>query len=130
MEAIRCARHILEQPAFAEFSGGEISPGPHVQSDADILDWVSHDAETAYHPSCTCKMGMDALSVVDPHTMQVHGVDGLYVVDASIMPYVTNGNIYAPTIMLAEKAADMIMQNEPLPPAYVDFYRHHALTLA
>ncbi|MEZ4664754.1 MAG: GMC oxidoreductase [Caldilineaceae bacterium] len=130
VEAIQCARHILGQPAFAEFSDGEISPGPEVQSDAEILDWVGRDGETAYHPSCTCKMGMDALSVVDPHSMKVHGVEGLYVVDASVMPYVTNGNIYAPTVMLAEKAADLIMQNEPLAPAYVDFYRHRSAVYA
>ena len=124
VEAIRAARHILSQPAFAEFDGGEISPGPDIQSDAEILDWVGHDGETAYHPSCTCKMGLDRLSVVDPATMKVHGVEGLRVVDASVMPYVTNGNIYAPVMMLAEKAADLIMENTPLPPNTVGFYRH------
>ncbi len=124
VEAIRCARHILNQPAFDEFNGGEISPGPSVRSDEQILDWVAKDGETAYHPSCTCKMGLDALSVVDPNSMKVHGVEGLRVVDASVMPYVTNGNIYAPTMMIAEKAADLIMGNTPLPPAKVDFYRH------
>jgi choline dehydrogenase len=72
-------------------------------------------------------MGSDALSVVDPTSMKVHGVDGLRVVDASVMPYVTNGNIYAPTIMIAEKAADRIMNNTPLPPAKVDFHRHKPL---
>ncbi|KPV52591.1 choline dehydrogenase [Kouleothrix aurantiaca] len=124
VEAIRCAREILRQPAFAEFDGGEFSPGPEVQSDEQILDWVARDGETAYHPSCTCKMGTDPLAVVDPATMKVHGLDGLRVVDASVMPYVTNGNIYAPTIMLAEKAADLIMNNTPLTPAKVNFYRH------
>ena len=69
-------------------------------------------------------MGIDAMSVVDPTTMRVHGVDGLRVVDASAMPYLTNGNIYAPVMMLAEKAADLILGNTPLPPANVDFYRH------
>jgi len=124
VEAIRAARHILSQPAFDAFDGGEISPGPAVQSDQEILDWVARDGETAYHPSCSCKMGSDALSVVDPISMKVHGLDGLRVVDASVMPYVTNGNIYAPTIMIAEKAADRIMNNTPLPPAKVDFHRH------
>ena len=124
VEAIECARHILRQPAFDAFNGGEISPGPTVQTPEGILDWVAHDGETAYHPSCTCKMGVDALAVVDPLTMKVHGLEGLRVVDASVMPYVTNGNIYAPTIMLAEKAADLIMQNTPLSPAPVHFYRH------
>jgi choline dehydrogenase len=124
VEAIRCARHILGQPAFEPFDGGELSPGPAVQTDEEILDWVAHDGETAYHPSCSCRMGVDPLSVVDPATMKVHGVEGLRVVDASVMPYVTNGNIYAPTIMLAEKAADLIMQNTPLAPIEAEFYRH------
>lgn len=124
VEAIRCARKILEQPAFDAYSGGEISPGPDVQSDAEILEWVGREGETAYHPSCTCKMGVDKLSVVDPRTMKVHGVDGLYVADASAMPSLTNGNIYAPVMMLAEKAADLIMDNTPLLPQEVDFYRH------
>lgn len=126
IEAIHHARNILEQSAFDEFSGGEISPSSAVQSDEEILAWVAKDAETAYHPSCTCKMGTDAMSVVHPDTMKVHGIEGLRVVDASIMPYVTNGNIYAPTMMLAEKAADLILDNTPLPPAKVDFYHHRA----
>ncbi|MBK9714531.1 MAG: choline dehydrogenase [Kouleothrix sp.] len=124
VEAIGCAREILRQPAFAEFDGGELSPGPAVQSDAEILDWVARDGETAYHPSCTCKMGVDPLAVVDPSSMKVHGLEGLRVVDASVMPYVTNANIYAPTMMLAEKAADLIAGNTPLPPAVVSFHRH------
>ena len=84
--------------------------------DEQILDWVARDAETALHPSCTCRMGVDELSVVDPATMRVHGVDGLRVVDASVFPYVTNGNIYAPVMMVAEKAADLILGNTPLEP--------------
>ncbi len=123
VEAIHCARSILEQPAFDAYNGGEISPGPTVQSDAEILDWVATDGETAYHPSCTCKMGVDETAVVDPQTMQVHGLEGLYVVDASAMPRLTNGNIYAPVMMLAEKAADLIMGNTPLPPSNVTFFR-------
>ena len=126
VEAIHVARAILGQPAFAPYDGGEISPGPGVQSDAEILDWVARDGETAYHPSCTCKMGTDATAVVDPGTMQVHGTEGLYVVDASVFPYVTNANIYAPTMMVAEKAADIIAGNTPLPPAALEFYRHRA----
>jgi choline dehydrogenase len=123
VEAIHVARHILRQRAFAEFEGGEISPGPSVSSDSEILDWVGRDGETALHPSCTCKMGTDELSVVDPSTMSVHGLEGLRVVDASVMPYVTNGNIYAPVMMVAEKAADLILGNGPLAPATVGFYR-------
>jgi choline dehydrogenase len=124
VEAIRCARHILGQSAFAHFDGGELSPGPGVQSDAEILDWVGHDGETAYHPSCTCKMGTDSMSVIAPDSMNVHCLEGVRVVDASSMPSITNGNIYAPVMMLAEKAADLIMQNTPLPKANVAYYRH------
>ena len=124
VEAVSCAREILTQPAFDEFSGGETSPGPAVATDEEILDWVARDAETALHPSCTCRMGLDDMSVVDPSTMRVRGLEGLRVVDASVMPYVTNGNIYAPVMMVAEKAADLILGSTLLPAAAVDFYRH------
>jgi choline dehydrogenase len=124
VEAIHVARKILAQPAFAELSGGELSPGPKVRTDGEILDWVARDGETAYHPSCTARMGVDELSVVDPTSMRVHGVDGLRVVDASVLPYVTNGNIYAPVMMVAEKAADLILGNTPLAPAETPYYRH------
>jgi choline dehydrogenase len=123
VEAIRAARDILSQPAFAPFDGGEVSPGPAVESDDDVLAWVARDGETALHPSCTCRMGVDDESVLDPLTMRVHGMDGLRVVDASSMPYVTNGNIYAPVMMLAEKAADVIRGDTPCPPEHVAFYR-------
>jgi choline dehydrogenase len=95
-----------------------------VQTDDEILDWVGHEGETALHPSCTCKMGVDEMSVVDPATMRVHGLDGLRVVDASVFPYVPNGNIYAPVMMVAEKAADLVLGNRPLDPSSVEFYRH------
>ncbi len=124
VEAVRVARTLLNQPALAEYNGGETSPGSAVETDEEILDWVARDAETALHPSCTARMGVDGDSVVDPLTMQVHGVDGLRVVDASAMPYVTNGNIYAPVMMLAEKAADLIRGETPLPPEPLEFYRH------
>jgi choline dehydrogenase len=126
VEAVHVARTILRQPAFDSYSGGELSPGPSVQTDADILEWVARDAETALHPSCTCRMGTDAMSVVDPATMRVHGLEGLRIVDASVMPYVTNGNIYAPVMMTAEKAADLILGRTPLAPERVEFYRHRA----
>ena len=124
VEAISAARKILGQPAFAPYNGGEISPGPQVATDEQVLDWVRKDGETAYHPSCTCKMGTDPMSVVDPATMRVHGMAGLRVVDASVMPYVTNGNIYAPVMMVAEKAADLILGKTPLAPESAVFYRH------
>jgi choline dehydrogenase len=120
IEAIHVARKILAQPAFAPYEGGEVSPGPAVQSDEEILDWVARDAETALHPSCTCAMGR----VVDPWTMRVYGLDGIRVVDASVFPFVPNGNIYAPVMMVAEKAADLIRGVTPLEPLRVDFYRH------
>ena len=124
VEAIRCTRKIMSQDAFAPFNMGERSPGPAVETDDEILSWVARDAETALHPSCTCKMGTDNMSVLDPETMAVHGVQGLSVVDASSMPYITNGNIYAPVMMLAEKAADLIQGNTPLKPLSLPFYRH------
>ena len=95
-----------------------------MRTDEEVLDWVARDAETALHPSCTCRMGVDELAVVDPETLRVRGLDGLRVVDASVMPYVTNANIYAPVMMIAEKAADLILGATPLPPEPVDFYRH------
>jgi choline dehydrogenase len=117
IEAVRVTRHVLEQPAFEPYNGGEISPGPSVETDEEIMAWVARDSETALHPSCTCAMGTGEADVVDPATMRVHGVDGLRVVDASVLPIVTNGNIYAPTMMVAERAADMILGNELLPPS-------------
>jgi choline dehydrogenase len=123
-EAIAVARNIMNQPAFAPFNGGEVSPGPDVQGDVAVLDWVRKDAETALHPSCTARMGTDAMGVVDPSTMRVHGTQGLRVVDASVMPTLTNGNIYAPVMMTAEKSADLILENTPLPPSNAPQYRH------
>ena len=124
VECIRVARDILRQQALAPYDGGEISPGPEVETDEQILDWVAKDAETALHPSCTARMGTDPMSVVDPETMAVHGTQGLRVADASAMPYVTNGNIYAPVMMLAERAADLILGRPPLAAEHVEFYRH------
>ena len=126
VEAIQVSREILSQPAMRPYNSGELSPGPQVRTDKEILDWVARDAETALHPCGTAKMGPDTdrHAVVDPLTMQVHGVQGLRVVDASAMPYVTNGNIYAPVMMLAEKAADLILGVEPPRAEAVDFYRY------
>jgi len=124
IEAVRISRSILNQPAFDPYNGGELSPGPSVETDQEILDWVAKDSETALHPSCTCRLGTGEDSVIDPLSMQVHGLEGIRVVDASSMRYVTNGNIYAPTMMLAEKSADLIMGNTPLAPLNEPFYRH------
>lgn len=124
IEAVNTTRRILGQDAMREYDAGEISPGPAVASDQDILDWVASDAETALHPSGTCRLGTDELSVVDPTTMKVHGIEGVRAVDASVMPSVTNGNIYAPVMMLAEKAADLILGVSPLPPDSAPWYRN------
>jgi choline dehydrogenase len=107
------------QPAGARpYNGGEISPGPSVETDEEILDWVAKDAETALHPSCTCRMGAagdGTDAVIDPLTMGVHGIEGVRVVDASSMRYVTNGNIYAPVMMLAEKGRRPDRRQHPAP---------------
>jgi choline dehydrogenase len=124
VEAIRVTRAILNQPALAAFNGGELAPGPDVQTDHEILEWVREQAETALHPSCTARMGTDPMAVVDPATMRVHGLEGLRVVDASVFPTIPNGNIYAPVMMVAEKAADLVLGNDPLPPATVAFHRY------
>ena len=124
VEAIRQARNIMNQPALDSMNAGETSPGTSVSTDEEILDWVRKDAETALHPSCTAKMGTDEMSVVDPNNMRVHGVNGLRVVDASVFPYVTNGNIYAPVMMVAERAADLIIGKGTLPADKTEFYIH------
>ena len=123
VEAIQATRKIFSQPAFDDYDAGELSPGPDVQTDEEILDWVARDAETALHPSCTAKMGTGEMAVTDPASMRVHGLEGLRIVDASVMPYVTNGNIYAPVMMIAEKAADVILGNTPLAPEHTEFFR-------
>ncbi|KNC67577.1 choline dehydrogenase [Pseudoalteromonas ardens] len=105
---VRLTREIIEQPAFDVYRDGEIQPGKDVQSDAEIDAFVRQAVESAYHPSCSCKMGEDDMAVVDSNT-QVHGIDGLNVVDSSIFPTIPNGNLNAPTIMVAEKAADLIL---------------------
>jgi choline dehydrogenase len=115
VEAVRCAREIFGQKAFAELDLGEFSPGPNVENDSEILEWVAREGETALHPSCTCRMGVDAGAVTDPESLRVHGVEGLRVVDASVMPQITNGNIYAPVMMIAEKASDAILGRDRLP---------------
>lgn len=112
---IRKAREILAQPAFAGFDAGETVPGPGVRTDEEILAWVRRTARTGLHPTSSCRMGTDDRSVVDPTTMRVHGVDGLRVVDASVMPSIVNANPYGPVMMIAEKAADLIL-GKPLPP--------------
>lgn len=122
-EAIRCARKLIETQAMEEYRGKELAPGKHIETDEEILEFVARDGESAYHPSCTCKMGYDEMAVVDSK-LRVHGIKNLRVVDASVMPLITNGNIYAPVLMIGEKAADEILGNTPLSPSPVDFYQH------
>lgn len=123
LEAIRCTREIMTRPAFDDYRDAELAPGEGVQTDEAILDFVARQAESAYHLCGTCRMGVDKLSVVDPE-LRVHGFVGLRVVDASVMPSVTNGNLNAPVLMIAEKAADLILQNDRAEPIPLDFYRH------
>jgi choline dehydrogenase len=113
-DAVKLTREIFAQPAFDPFRGAELQPGSQVQSDAEIDAWVRRKADSAYHPSCTCKMGSDEMAVVDPEC-RVRGLEGLRVVDASIMPSIVSGNLNAPTIMIAEKASDIIRGRPPLP---------------
>ncbi|MDN3516275.1 choline dehydrogenase [Aquisalimonas lutea] len=115
-DGLRLTREIFAQPAFDPYRGEELSPGKDVRSDDEIDEWIARTAETAYHPCGTCRMGTGPTAVVDPQC-RVYGVEGLRVVDSSIMPTVTNGNINAPTIMIAEKAADHILGREPLAPS-------------
>jgi choline dehydrogenase len=119
---VRLTRELFAQKAFDPYRGRELSPGPEVQSDDEIDGFVREHVESAYHPCGTCRMGDDDMAVVDPQT-RVRGMDGLRVVDSSIMPRITTGNLNAPTIMLAEKAADMIRGRDPLPASNAPVWR-------
>jgi choline dehydrogenase len=116
-------REILAQPALAAFRGEELSPGSHVQSDAELDAFVRRGVETCYHPVGTCRMGRAADCVVD-EACRVRGIDGLRVVDASIMPSIVSGNTNAPTIMIAEKASDLIRGKAALPRASAPVWIH------
>jgi choline dehydrogenase len=121
-DAVTLTREIFAQRAFDPYRGAEIQPGASVRSAAEIDAFVRAKSDSAYHPSCTCKMGNDAMAVVDER-LRVRGIDGLRVVDASIMPSVVSGNLNAPTIMIAEKAADMILDRPALAPEQVAVYQ-------
>jgi choline dehydrogenase len=109
-------REIFQQQAFDAYRGSELAPGPDVRTDAEIDAHLRRKGESAYHPSCTCKMGptTDPMAVVDD-AGRVHGMEGLRVVDASIMPNVVSGNLNAPTIMMAERLSDAILGKPLLP---------------
>ena len=111
VKAVRIARSVMTAPAMAPFKLTEQAPGPERQSDEDLIAWVKATAETTYHPVGTCKMGVDPMAVVDPR-LRVHGIAGLRVADASIMPTLTSGNTNAPSIMIGEKAADLVLAGQ------------------
>jgi choline dehydrogenase len=114
------ARQLIAQPSFDEFRGVEMIPGPDVQSDSEIKNWIRSAAETDYHPSCTCAMGEGEMAVVDDQ-LKVHGIEKLRVVDASVMPQIISGNLNAPTQMIAARAADMILGKSQLNPVKANF---------
>jgi choline dehydrogenase len=116
VNGVERARHLLGQPAFRHLDGGETLPGPHVRTDEEIMAWVRRTARVGLHVACSAPMGHGEMAVVDPDTLRVHGVDGLRVVDASIMPSLTNANTLAPTMLIAEKSADIILGNAPPAP--------------
>jgi choline dehydrogenase len=110
VRAVRIACAIMTAPALAPLQITEIAPGANRTTDDEILDWVKAAAETTYHPVGTCRMGSDAMAVVDAQ-LRVHGIEGLRIADASIMPTLTSGNTNAPSIMIGEKAADMVLKD-------------------
>jgi choline dehydrogenase len=122
IDAFRLTRNLLSQQAFAAYDGGELNPGPDVQSDDEILAWARVNGETEYHPTSSCSMGTDDNAVVDGD-LKVNGIDALRVVDASVMPRIVTANTHATTLMIAEKAADLILDKNPLPPLSVPVYR-------
>ncbi|PIO75101.1 GMC oxidoreductase [Teladorsagia circumcincta] len=124
-KCVRLSREIFAQKAFDPYRGEELSPGKDVTTDAQIDGFVKQMSASAYHPSCSCKMGSqyDEMAVVDPETMTVHGTENLKVVDASVMPSIVSGNLNAPVIMMAERAAD-ILQGKHLPPLTVPIFSH------
>ena len=121
--AVRLTREVFAQKAFDRYRGAELSPGPTVQTDAQIDAFIRANAETAYHPSCTCRMGADDMAVTDG-SGRVHGVQQLRVIDASIMPDLVSGNLNVPTIMMAEKLSDAVRGRTPLPVSCAPFFVH------
>ncbi|WP_020680900.1 choline dehydrogenase [Marinobacterium rhizophilum] len=118
-KCVRLTREIIGQPAMDAYNDGEIAPGPQVQTDEEIDAFVRDNLESTYHPCGTCKMGEDEMAVVDSQ-LRLHGIAGLRVIDSSVFPTETNGNLNAPTIMLAERASDLVRGRPTLPPADVD----------
>ena len=130
IDAVRVTREIMAQSALARYDGGEAAPGPEVRTDDQIWDWVVRHAESAMHYAGSCKLGTDDQAVVDPDTMKVRGLDGVRVVDASVMPVVPNAGTHAPVMMIAEKAADLILDRPPLPADHTEYFRRdHTRTI-
>ena len=121
VEGFHKINQLVMQPAFIAFRGERWDPAAEVKSESEIEDWIRQTASTDFHPSCSCRMGKDENSVVDAE-MKVHGLDGLRVVDASVMPEIVSGNLNAPTQMMAARAADFILGNTPLPPESASFH--------
>ena len=121
-DGLRLSREMLDQPAMAPYRGRELSPGEAVQSDAEIDAFVRTRAGTSHHPCSTCRMGTDEQAVVDTE-LRVHGLEGLRVVDASVMPRVVSANLNCPTLMIAEKASDLIAGRAPLAAEHLPHYR-------
>ena len=110
IECVKVARNILKQNSLKEYAGKEIGPGEDATSDETIVEYIRSKAETAYHPSCTLKMGVDDMAVVD-EKLKIHGLQNIRVADASVMPEITSGNLNAPTLMIGERASDFILNS-------------------
>jgi choline dehydrogenase len=120
LEGVKKARELFSQPVFDEFRGNETTPGSHIQTDEELVKSIRQITETDYHPCGTCRMGYDRMAVVDSE-LRVHGVEGLRVVDASVMPKVTSANLNAPTQMIAARAADYILGKQQMSPLHARF---------
>ena len=121
-DCVKISRKIFSQKSFQEYLGKEISPGIDIQNDDELDEIIRSTAETAYHPSCTNNMGVDSTSVVDADT-KVYGINNLRIVDSSILPDIVSGNLNASTVMIAEKASDMILGKQEAEPIEIDFYK-------
>jgi len=121
VEGMNIMNELLAQPAFDEFRGPRITPAPSITTRKEIENWVRAHASTDYHPCGTCRMGTDEHAVVDQE-LRVHGIEGLRVVDASVMPDILSGNLNAPTQMIAERAADYLMGRPQLPEEHAQFH--------
>ena len=121
IDAFHLTRNILAQAAFLPFDGGELNPGADIKSDKEILAWAQVNGETEYHPTSSCQMGIGDDAVVDAE-LKVHGIEGLRIVDASIMPQIVTANTHAATLMIAEKAADLILGQKPMAALDVPVY--------